>query len=146
MSYTPTFTSFDHIVWYYAGACPSSERMGRMCGCGYPEEPYQFIRDALLAINSDDIRRFERPPFGGIHRGAQALLVELLGDMGLVEHGSSWFSSFLTPAGDAALAVLGVMADDAISSAYEAQDVTGCYGDDCPHCKAFGTEPLEKPK
>lgn len=135
---TPVFTSFDHIVWYYQGACPGTSGVRHMCGCGHPEEPYTFIRDALVCI-SNGYGFDERPPFAGIHRGAQALLVELLDSMGLVEHGGSWFGSWLTKEGKAAQSVLSAMTDEEIGTAMESvDDLTGCTGRGCELCERFG--------
>jgi hypothetical protein len=106
------------------------------CGCGEPATVYLFIRDALRALPWHEpagVAFWAPTP-----KGAQHMLAGVLDRLGLVEHGGSWYGSWITPLGERARAAFD-LTDEALADAIAASsDVTWCQVENCPNCKAFG--------
>lgn len=128
-------TPFQNLVRRWEGTCQDSIE-ACWCGCGRPETVYMWIRD-VLAIAAIEESTQKRAWWDQYPAGVQHILAGVLDSMGLVEHGGSWYSMWLTNAGREALNILSGMTDDDIETALDdAGRVHGCqcYPGPCPYC------------
>lgn len=104
------------------------------CGCGTPEDALTFIRDALRAAPWHEPAG--KAFWGRYDDGAAHILAGVLDDLGLVEHGGSWYSSWLTEQGKRVLATIEAIPGDGIGEMYDAwsNETAGCRKDECPWC------------
>lgn len=84
------------------------------CGCGNPEEGYRLVRQVLLLCPLYD----HRPEFEELipDTGVEMIVLGLLDNLGLIEHGGGIGGSWLTSKGEAALKALNREAHDGFES------------------------------
>ncbi|MFE1767302.1 hypothetical protein ACFW81_24170 [Streptomyces angustmyceticus] len=67
----------------------------KLCGCGFPEEAFELVRDLLAVAH-------ERGSSGRVinNGAARHIVLSLMGNVGLLEHGSIIDSAWLTSKGE----------------------------------------------
>ena len=120
------------LVWWLEGCCPGCRHNSPWCGCGNPASGYMLLRDALKALPWYESRFWDAYP-----EGAATIIVGFIDGLGLLEHGSSWRGSWLTPFGEAVLAALGDKTDAEIEAARREDGLLGCGMDECENCARF---------
>lgn len=99
-----------------------------ICGCGNPEEALALVRDLLvLAPFYDNPAAVEARI---VDPGARHLVLSMLDNAGLIEHGSSIGGAWLTAKGAYCRRVLTWVTWDAIDDSGFPHDGAGC-GDAC---------------
>lgn len=77
------------------------------CGCGYPEAAMWLVRDVLRMCPLFDHREEFKARFPD--RGVQMLVLYMLDDADLIEHGGNVAGSWLTEKGERFLALLNTL-------------------------------------
>jgi hypothetical protein len=90
------------------------------CGCCWPGEAAVLVRDVLLAVESDWPERGDLFKQCMPSEGLQHFVLSCLDGWGLIDHGSSLTSGWLTEKGKGMIALIGGAPKEAIDELVEA--------------------------
>ena len=122
----------EHQLWHFL---TDDDGIG-LCGCGRPQEGARLVRDILNLCPLYD----NRPAFETLipHVGAQMLLLGLLDNAGLIEHGGGIGGSWLTEKGIEVRDSFATLSEEVIDEMFDNERTFGEAMNGCKICQPDG--------